>query len=133
MFIYNWLCMVTDFIGVFVTLSWAFYHPASSMSNANEQRITLFGQIWMYKVLCSSFTIAVTCCFGVLCLASSFVSHVAFFFFLSFFLAFFLLLYYFLIQSKNILIKKGKNKMKIKYNTKVIYIIHIAANGIGKF
>ena len=45
--------MVTDFIGVFATLATAFYNPYSEGGTS----LTIFGEIWVYKVLFSTFLI----------------------------------------------------------------------------
>ena len=60
MFIFYWLCMVTDFIGVFATLAAAFYNPYSEGGTS----LTIFGEMWIYKVLFSTFLMVV--CGGLL-------------------------------------------------------------------
>ena len=43
--IFNWLCCVTDFVGIFFAVSWVFYDTPSETLN-------IVADIWLFKVLC---------------------------------------------------------------------------------
>ena len=43
MFIFNWFCLVTDFLGIFVSVSWAFYQTN------DKDELTDVGLVFIYK------------------------------------------------------------------------------------
>merc|ERR1712228_733868 len=46
---FNWLCAITDVIGIFFIVSWVFYEPQNEeLHNA----FNLFQNIWFYKLAC---------------------------------------------------------------------------------
>eukprot|EP01083_Nonionella_stella_P038748 105343_1 len=47
-FIFNWLSMVTDFFGIFFTISWVFYHP---LLEGELYSFTWIGYVWLGKLL----------------------------------------------------------------------------------
>eukprot|EP01083_Nonionella_stella_P156659 507573_1 len=52
-FIWTWLCVVTDFFGIFFTLTWVFYSH-DSIHGEFLGYFNIFGQIWIYKFLIST-------------------------------------------------------------------------------
>eukprot|EP01083_Nonionella_stella_P233726 823201_1 len=52
-FIWTWLCVVTDFFGIFFTLTWVFYSH-DSIHGDFMGYFNIFGQIWIYKFVISS-------------------------------------------------------------------------------
>eukprot|EP01083_Nonionella_stella_P163472 538142_1 len=55
-FIWNWLCCVCDFFGIFFTIAWVFYNPhndgtLSSTDDTIFGGFSLIGQIWIFKML----------------------------------------------------------------------------------
>eukprot|EP01083_Nonionella_stella_P069108 184067_1 len=52
-FIWTWLCVVTDFFGIFFTLTWVFYSH-DSIHGEFLGYFNIFGQIWMYKLMIST-------------------------------------------------------------------------------
>ena len=52
-FFWTWLCVVTDFFGIFFTLTWVFYHddniPGDFLGYFN-----IFGEIWLWKFAIST-------------------------------------------------------------------------------
>ena len=59
-FIFNWLCAVTDFFGVFFAVSWVFLNIPHTNNNNNHNNnnnignwfnnLTIIAQIWIVKV-----------------------------------------------------------------------------------
>ena len=57
--IFYWLCVITDFFGIFFAVAWVFYNPNNSNNNSvdidagnsieNEFISTIIGEIWFYK------------------------------------------------------------------------------------
>eukprot|EP01083_Nonionella_stella_P233727 823202_1 len=52
-FIWTWLCVVTDFFGIFFTLTWVFYSH-DSIHGDFMGYFNIFGQIWIYKFAISA-------------------------------------------------------------------------------
>eukprot|EP01083_Nonionella_stella_P220767 789499_1 len=52
-FIWTWLCVVTDFFGIFFTLTWVFYSH-NSIHGEFLGYFNILGQIWMYKFAIST-------------------------------------------------------------------------------
>ena len=56
-YLFNWLCAVADFFGIFFIISWVFYdikidaHSEGLFFNS----FTVVGQIWIYAVKCNIF------------------------------------------------------------------------------
>eukprot|EP01083_Nonionella_stella_P114975 340418_1 len=51
-FIWTWLCVVTDFFGIFFTLTWVFYSH-DSLSGEWFGYFNIFGVIWLWKITIS--------------------------------------------------------------------------------
>ena len=51
-FLWNWLCAVADFFGVFFVISWVFYDVKIDIHNQSSfiNSFTLIGQAWIYSV-----------------------------------------------------------------------------------
>eukprot|EP01084_Bolivina_argentea_P246470 412473_1 len=52
-FIWTWLCVVTDFFGIFFTLTWVFYSHDAIHGNFMGY-FNIFGQIWLWKFAIST-------------------------------------------------------------------------------
>eukprot|EP01083_Nonionella_stella_P054904 144893_1 len=66
-YIWTWLCIVTDFFGIFFTLTWVFYSNEAPFQPQFLNHFSIIGQIWIYKVLISvaPFVFVVSCCFTI--------------------------------------------------------------------
>lgn len=53
MFLFNWLSVVTDFIGLYLIVTWVFYSPQSLQENEHSL-LHLFKQIWLWKLFVST-------------------------------------------------------------------------------
>ena len=53
-FIWTWLCVVTDFFGIFFTLTWVFY-TNDSIHGDFFGYFNIFGTIWLYKFAISNY------------------------------------------------------------------------------
>ena len=43
-FVFNWFCAVTDFVGIFTAIAWAFYTPNTGIDSFDMQDM---GWFWM--------------------------------------------------------------------------------------
>ena len=48
-FIFNWISIVTDFVGIFCSLSFVFYNYNSNSDSDDNGIITQWGYIWIYQ------------------------------------------------------------------------------------
>ena len=53
-FIWTWLCVVTDFFGIFFTLTWIFYSN-DAIESEYFGYFNIFGIIWWYKFAISTY------------------------------------------------------------------------------
>eukprot|EP01083_Nonionella_stella_P070603 189006_1 len=52
-YIWTWFCIVTDFFGIFFTLTWVFYTDETIFKPQFLNHFSVIGQIWFYKVMIS--------------------------------------------------------------------------------
>ncbi|ETO08707.1 hypothetical protein RFI_28678 [Reticulomyxa filosa] len=71
-FIYNWVSMFCDFVGIFVVVSWVFFlpsiHTEQTIQHTFFGRISVMGQVWLLKVVIfsipSTLFFTITCSFA---------------------------------------------------------------------
>ena len=52
-YLWTWLCIVTDFFGIFFILSWVFYSNDTLLQPEFIGYFTIIGEIWFYKIMIS--------------------------------------------------------------------------------
>ncbi|ETO20755.1 hypothetical protein RFI_16459 [Reticulomyxa filosa] len=68
-FLYNWLSLICDFVGIFVVISWVFITPKGAILDSEIGHVnlswlghfTLLGELWFIKVLVCSIPFIVCC------------------------------------------------------------------------
>eukprot|EP01084_Bolivina_argentea_P059277 108227_1 len=67
--VFNWLCAITDFFGIFMAVSWVWYEPTHADADYISDAFVMFKTIWFYKLYICVFPMIGIISVGIHCAA----------------------------------------------------------------